>query len=294
MLARGFLSLACSMTAAMAWSAPAVARERQQVDLALVLAVDVSVSMNKDELEIQRAGYAAALKDAEVLRAIQSGPHGRIAVAYFEWAGVTSRQLIVPWTVVGNAEAAAAVAAKLDRPPGWQPRRTSISGALDFGAALLADSPYEADREVIDVSGDGTNNEGRPVTQARDAAVARDITVNGLPIMADLDSFSGNDVARLDDYYERCVIGGPGAFVIAVSDWGEFPAAIRQKFLMEIARQPVQSPQQLPVVLAQAEAGYDCLIGEENYRDSPLRNKNNPEKFQFPNNLPENWRNWKQ
>ena len=293
MLARSLRSLAC-IVAAIAWPAFALAQERPKVDLELVLAVDVSVSMNKQELEIQRAGYAAALKDPEVLQAIQSGPHGRIAVAYFEWAGVTSQQLIVPWTVVGGSEDARAVAAKLDRLPGWQPRRTSISGALDFGVALLADSPYEAERQVIDVSGDGTNNEGRPVTEARDAAVANGVTINGLPVMADLDTFSGNDVARLDDYYRQCVTGGPGSFVISISNWDEFPAAIRRKFLMEIAREPVQSPQRPPVVLAQAAPGYDCLIGERNYRDSPLRNKNNPERFQFPNNLPENWRNWRQ
>ena len=294
MHARSVLSLPCLLAAAVAWSAPALAQDHHKVDLELVLAVDVSVSMNKQELEIQRAGYAAALKDPDVLRAIHSGPYGRIAVTYFEWAGVTSQQLIVPWTIVGSAEDAAAIATKLDRLPSWQPRRTSISGALDFGAALLEASPYDAERQVIDVSGDGTNNEGRPVMDARDAAVAQGITINGLPVMADLDTFSGNDVASLDDYYERCVTGGPSSFVIAVSNWEEFPAAIRRKFLMEIAREPAPYPQKLPVVLAQAGTDYDCLVGERNYRDSPLRNKNNPEWYQFPNNRPENWRNWKQ
>jgi len=293
MPARSLRSFACILTA-LAWPAIAQAQDRPHVDLELVLAVDVSVSMNKQELEIQRAGYAAALRDPEVLRAIQSGAYGRIALAYFEWAGVTSQQLIVPWTVVESAEDASAVAARLDRLPGWQPRRTSISGALDFGVALMADSPYDAERRVIDVSGDGTNNEGPPVTQARDAAVADGITINGLPVMADLDTFSGNDVARLDDYYRQCVTGGPGSFVISVSNWDEFPSAIRRKFLMEIAGRPAQQPQRPPVVLAQAAAGYDCLVGERNYRNSPLRNKNNPEWYQFPNNRPENWRNWKQ
>jgi hypothetical protein len=292
MFASFFRLLVCVAPAFVA--STAAAQERQPVDLELVLAVDVSVSMNRQELEIQRAGYAAALKDADVLRAIQSGPHGRIAVTYFEWAGVTSQQLIVPWTVVGSAEDAASVAERLNRLPAWQPRRTSISGALDYGIALLADSPFESDRRVIDVSGDGTNNEGRPVVAARDAAGAQDVTVNGLPVMADLDTFSTNDVARLDDYYEHCVTGGPGSFVIAVGDWTEFPAAIRRKFLMEIARRPAPPRSRPPVILAQASPAYDCLVGERNYKDSPLRNKNNPERFQFPNNLPENWRNWKQ
>lgn len=271
---------------------PTAAQDAQQVDLNLVLAVDVSVSMSGNELDIQRAGYAAALKDPSVLQAIQSGPNGRIAVAYFEWAGVTSQQTVVPWTIVGNADDAAAVAAKLDRVPTWQPRRTSISGALDFAAVLLAKSPFKAARNVIDISGDGTNNEGRPVTEARDAAVARNITVNGLPLMADLEG-SRTDVQRLDEYYDRCVTGGPGSFVIAVGDWAEFPTAIRRKFLLEIAGGPQRAPERLPVVLAQAKPGYDCLIGERQYLDDPMRNQTNPEKFQWPNNRPENWRKWK-
>jgi hypothetical protein len=182
------------------------------------------------------------------VRAITSGPYGRISLAYFEWAGVTSRELIVPWTMIADAGDAAAFAAKLDRIPAWQPRRTSISGAIDFGVDLLSESPYEARRRVIDISGDGSNNEGPPVTAVRDAAVEQGIVINGLPVMADKVNFSGNDVAHLDVYFQNCVIGGPGSFVIAVNDWAEFPTAIRRKLLLEIARRPPAQPARPPVI----------------------------------------------
>jgi hypothetical protein len=277
------------LAAAAAATPPVFAQSREKVDLELVLAVDISVSMSRDELQIQREGYAAALTDPEVVSAITSGPYGRIALAYFEWAGVTSQKLIVPWTMIGDARDAAAFAARLDRVPAQQPRRTSISGAINFGADLLAQSPYEAGRRVIDISGDGSNNEGPPVTMARDDAVAEGIVINGLPVMADEVNFSGNDVAHLDVYYRNCVIGGPGSFVIAINDWAEFPAAIRRKMLLEIARRPPAQPAQPPVVLAQATAPYDCLVGERLYRDDQFRHRFSPEKFQWPSNRPENW-----
>jgi hypothetical protein len=269
-------------------SADAQVASDNAVDLELVLAVDISISMDKDELKVQRDGYIAALTDPGVLRAIKSGMHGRIAVSYFEWAGVTSQQLIVPWTLIGSAEEAAAVAAQLERLPAWQPRRTSISGALDYGIDLLAQSSYHGIRQVIDISGDGANNEGRPVTTARDAAVAQGITVNGLPLMADKANISVSDVERLDEYYDNCVIGGPGAFTIAVNAWNEYPAALRRKFLLEIANKPaLETPP--PVVLARARAPYDCQIGERLYRNSPHLHKFNPENFQLPSNSPEYW-----
>jgi hypothetical protein len=272
----------------MAAATPASAQSREKVDLELVLAVDISVSMTRDELEIQREGYAAAPTDPDVVRAITSGPYGRISLAYFEWAGVTSRELIVPWTMIADAGDAAAFAAKLDRIPAWQPRRTSISGAIDFGVDLLSESPYEARRRVIDISGDGSNNEGPPVTAARDAAVGQEIVINGLPVMADKVNFSGNDVAHLDVYFQKCVIGGPGSFVIAVNDWAEFPTAIRRKLLLEIARRPPAQPARPPVILAQATP-YDCQAGEQLYLNAPDRNIYSPENFQWPSNRPENW-----
>lgn len=286
---RQFRAIVGMCLAVAAVAAPGSAQSREKVDLELVLAVDISVSMSRDELEIQRDGYAAALTDPEVVSAITSGPYGRISLAYFEWAGVTSQKLIVPWTMIGDGEDAAAFAAKLDRIPAWQPRRTSISGAIDFGVDLLSQSPYQAGRRVIDISGDGSNNEGRPVTVARDEAVADGIVINGLPVMADKVNFSGNDVAHLDVYYQNCVVGGPGSFVIAINAWAEFPAAIRRKLLLEIARRPPAQPARPRVVLAQATAPFDCLVGERLYRDDPFRNKFSPEKFQWPSNRPENW-----
>jgi hypothetical protein len=289
MLSKAAVRLVFGLSAVLAaqlGSADPLAASDTTVDLELVLAVDVSVSMSLNELKIQRDGYVAALTDPDVLRAIKSGPHGRIAVSYFEWAGVTSQQLIVPWTAISGAEEAAAVAAKLERLPTWQPRRTSISGALDYRADLLARSPYDGIRQVIDVSGDGANNEGRPVTMARDAAVARGVAVNGLPVMAGWSNFGRNDVARLDEYYDNCVVGGPGAFVIAVNNWNEFPAAIRRKFLLEIAHKPAR-PIRPPVVLAQTVPPYDCEIGERLYRDDPFLREYNPENFQWPSNRPE-------
>ena len=283
------LAAATAATPASAQSPDRIDLAQEKVDLELVLAVDISVSMSRDELEIQREGYAAALTDPEVVRAITSGPYGRISLAYFEWAGVTSQKLIVSWTMIASAEDAAAFAARLDRIPAQQPRRTSISGAINFGVDLLAESPHEASRRVIDISGDGSNNEGPPVTAARDVAVEQGIVINGLPVMADKVNFSGNDVAHLDVYFENCVIGGPGSFAIAINDWAEFPAAIRRKLLLEIARRPPAQPAPPPVILAQAAAPYDCLVGEQLYLNNPGRNMYSPENFQWPSNRPENW-----
>lgn len=256
------------------------------VDLELVLAVDISVSMNEDELKVQRDGYIAALTDPAVLQVIKSGPHGQIAVTYFEWAGVTSQHLIVPWTLISNATDAEAVAHQLERLPVWQPRRTSISGALDYGARLLDQSPFNSSRQVIDISGDGANNEGRPVTEARDAAVAQGITINGLPVMAENWDFT-DGLEHLDRYYDNCVIGGPGAFTIAVKSWDEYPAALRRKFLLEIANKRAPKIRQ-PLVLVGAARSVDCLIGERRYRDNPNIHMFSPENFQWPANRPQN------
>ena len=262
----------------------------EKVDLELVLAVDISTSMTPDELMLQREGYAAALTDPDVVRAITSGPYGRISVTFFEWAGVTWQKIVVPWTIIANMEDAEAFAKKLDRVPSYQPRRTSISGAINFSMNLFDQNPHEGIRRVIDVSGDGTNNEGPPVTEARDQAVSEGIVINGLPLMTDQVDFSDNDLANLDVYFRSCVSGGPGSFVIPVTDWSEFPAAIRRKLILETS-QKIPSGQGKPtVVLARAESPYDCMIGEKLYREDPLRNRFSPENFQWPSNRPENQR----
>ncbi|MEI5678161.1 MULTISPECIES: DUF1194 domain-containing protein [unclassified Mesorhizobium] len=244
----------------------------EQVDIELVLAVDVSLSMSPDELEIQRHGYAAALTHNDVLQAIADGVHGKIAVTFFEWAGATTQHVIVPWTVIASREDAERVAAQLSASPPNSARRTSISGALEFGGDLFAESGFTSMKRVIDVSGDGPNNQGAPVQGIRDALVRQGITINGLPLMTNGGLASAYDVAELDKYYNDCVIGGPGAFMIPVNDWEQFPEAIRRKLVLELAgpwSQPwrAEAEQGLPVVLAQATAPYDCMVGEKLWRD---------------------------
>lgn len=245
----------------------------EAVDVELVLAVDVSLSMSPDELEIQRAGYAAALTDPNVLRAIADGAHGKIAVTYFEWAGNTSHHIIVPWTTIATREDAERVAKRLSASPPNSARRTSISAALEFGADLFAESGYRGNKRVIDISGDGPNNQGAPIVAIRDQLVAQGITINGLPLMTNGGLTTSYDVQDLDHYYERCVIGGPGAFMIPVNEWSQFPEAIRRKLVLELASNDAVlggeafSGSRPPVILAQAEAGYDCMIGEKLWRN---------------------------
>lgn len=240
----------------------------ETVDVELILAVDVSLSMSPGELAIQRDGYAAALRHEQVIRAIREGVHGKIALTYVEWAGVTVQQVVVPWTIISNAEEAYAFAEKLTLHPPQSARRTSISGALYFAADLFAESSYRGLKRVVDVSGDGPNNQGGLVVQARDALVEQGITINGLPLMTDGGFTSVYDVAELDAYYRDCVIGGPGAFLIPVNDWSQFPEAVRRKLVLELAGGPGPGEVLGGVVPASAAPGsYDCEIGEKMWRD---------------------------
>jgi hypothetical protein len=236
------------------------ARAETEVDIELVLAVDVSRSMSPAELEIQRRGYAEALVSDEVLSAIADGYTGRIALTYMEWAGDGSTRVIVDWTAVGSRAEADAVAAALLAHTPYGLRRTSISGALTAAAGLFEENGFTSFRQVIDVSGDGPNNHGTPVTRARDAALAEGIVINGLPLMT-RDAYGGMwHLDDLDVYYAACVTGGPGSFVLPVHDWSEFPAAVRRKLVLEIAGTPATERALIPV---QAAAPYDCLIGEK-------------------------------
>ena len=242
------------------------ARAQTLVDLQLVLAVDISRSMDQDEQSLQRAGYVTALRDPEVIAAIQGGPLGRIAVTYVEWAGQGLQTVLVPWTLIDSAESAGLVADALAVQPLQRLRRTSISNALTFSAAHFERSGFESARRVIDISGDGPNNQGFRVTDARDAVIDQGITINGLPIMLKTGYPSGFfDVQNLDLYYEDCVIGGFGAFLVTVQDPAEFAGAIRRKLILEIAgRMP--PPQAVPAQWTQAQAPFtetDCQIGEK-------------------------------
>lgn len=232
-----------------------------RVDLELVLAVDISRSMDLDEQALQRAGYVAAFRDPEVLRAIGSGALGRIAVSYFEWAGTGLQRVVLPWTLVEDAPSAERVARVLAAAPFDAQRRTSISDALLFGAALFRTSGFASDRRVIDISGDGPNNQGLSVVLARDRVLDQGIIVNGLPIMLKQRSPSGFfDVGDLDAYYEDCVIGGFGAFIVTVVDPAEFVTAIRRKLVLEIAS---AAPHRIPAQASKPLAPADCLAGEK-------------------------------
>lgn len=240
------------------------------VDVELILAVDVSLSMSPEELAIQRDGYAAALTHEEVIRAIRDGVHGKIAVAYIEWAGQGMQHVVAPWTVIASLEDAAGVAEQLTLHPPRSARRTSISGALLFAADLFAESGHRGVKRVVDVSGDGPNNQGAPVAAARDALVAQGITINGLPLMTEGGYASIYDLADLDLYYRDCVIGGPGAFMLPVNDWTQFPEAVRRKLVLELAGGPrPYDPEYRPAPLLRAASASngDCEIGERLWRE---------------------------
>ena len=234
------------------------------VDVELVLAVDVSYSMDMDELAIQREGYAQAITSKEFLQALKAGPSGKITVTYFEWAASTDQKIIIPWRVIDGPETADAVAAEIMKTPIRRASRTSISGEINFAMPLFDENPHRGLRRVIDISGDGANNNGSPVTLARDAALEKGIIINGLPIMVKEPSYSTMDIENLDIYYEDCVIGGPGSFVVTIKERDKFKEAIRTKLLLEIAG---RTPERPVVPAAGREARVNCMIGEKIWQD---------------------------
>ncbi len=234
------------------------------VDVELVLAVDVSYSMDMDELAIQREGYAQAIVSKEFLQALKTGPNGKISVTYFEWAASTDQKIIIPWRVIDGPETADAVANEIMKTPIRRASRTSISGAINFAMPLFDENPHRGLRRVIDISGDGPNNNGTPVTLARDAALEKGIVINGLPIMVKEPSYSTMDIDNLDFYYEDCVIGGPGSFVVSIKDRDKFKEAIRTKLLLEVAG---RTPERPVVPVAEKEPRVNCLIGEKIWQD---------------------------
>lgn len=233
-----------------------------EVDAELVLAVDVSRSMTPNELEIQRRGYAAALASDEVISAITGGLIGRVAIIYVEWAGYYSHRVIVDWRVISSKNDAQAFADELTAKFDSSLRRTSISGALDYASKLFETNAYISNRQIIDISGDGPNNQGRAVLEARAEALEKGIVINGLPLMTKEGMGSIFHLDNLDDYYRNCVIGGPGSFVLPVTDWQQFPAAVRHKIVLELAGTHLP-----PIVHAAftriADDNADCLVGEK-------------------------------
>ena len=248
--------------------APLTSAAQTEVDLELVLAVDISRSMDQGELRLQRDGYVAALRDPEVHHVIAQGLLGRIAVLYVEWSGPSTVIPLGGWTLIDGPAAAGALADQLAESRLNSGVGTSISGAIDFAVSAFRDNGFDGMRRVIDISGDGPNNGGRPVTEARDEALAEGIAINGLPVML-RPGGPPFGLAELDVYYEDCVIGGPFAFALPVRAPENFAETIRRKLILDIAAAPDDAPDAAAVVpvqfgLAPPAAGprVDCLIGE--------------------------------
>ena len=217
-------------------AAGTVRAEDIPVDLELVLAVDVSGSVDEQEARLQREGYIAAIASDRVTEAIGSGAMGRIAVMYMEWSNDNYQRIVVPWTLIDSPMSARVFASALTEADYVSGRWTSISGGIDLAVASFESNGYEGLRRVIDVSGDGYNNSGRPVTAARDDAVRNGIVINGLPILNDRPNpWGGMPPQDLERYYEDFVIGGPGSFVVAARDFEDFGRAVLAKLIREIA-----------------------------------------------------------
>ncbi len=245
-----------------------MANAARPVDLELVLAVDVSDSIDPAEARLQRDGYIAALTDPAVLDAVRHGPLGRIAVTYAEYAGFGHYRVVVDWAVIDGAESARAFAALLAAATLDTRRRTSIGDAIMLSLARFGDNGYDGTRRIVDISGDAPNNYGVPVTAARDAAVAAGVTVNGLPILPQPGEIETHGAIRaLDLYYEDCVIGGPGAFIVVAEGYAAFAQAIRRKLIREIAG---VAPARIHRAAARAEPDRPpCNIGEWLWFNAP-------------------------
>jgi hypothetical protein len=241
------------LPALLAWGAPAAADDHLAVDAAIVLAVDSSGSMDIEERGIQRDGYADALRHPDLMQAVTAGRHGRVAFSYFEWAGYPRPETLIPWRVVDGQEAAAALGTEIAGLETTPARGTSIARAIDFATGLFDGDGFGDAKRIIDISADGPNNTGPPVTGARDRAMARGVTVNGLPILVR----PSRGMQELDLYFANCVIGGDGAFLLAVRAREELAVSIRRKLILEVSGDPPEA-----LVPAAEPWGIDCLIGE--------------------------------
>lgn len=219
-------------------TAPA-ARAADKVDLLLVLAADVSRSVDATKFQLQRDGYAAAVANRQVIEAIRSGRNGKIAVAFVEWSGFGNQKVVIDWMAIDGPKAAQEFGTRLLESPRSFADRTSISGGIDFALAQFARAPFASERRTIDVSGDGTNNAGRDVGQARDEALALGITINGLVILSETplpwNPEHTNPPGGLANYYRNNVTGGPGSFVLEAKNFNSFGQAIIKKLVAEIA-----------------------------------------------------------
>jgi hypothetical protein len=231
--------------------APAAPSQQTEVDVALVLAIDASGSIDHNEAELQRKGIAEAFLSKEVIQAIQSGSLGRIGVAaiYFSSRQYGVMSVPVNWMIVRDQKSAEDFVRTLISAPRQSARGTSISDALELSQRMLEKGPYRSAKQVVDVSGDGENNAGRRLLDVRDELLAQSITINGLPI---IDETTSQD---LDKYYEGCVIGGPGSFVVAAKGFGDFARAMRRKLILEISGlTPREAPGATPLLQKVAAA----------------------------------------
>jgi len=237
-------AIAFALAAAASLAARPALAEEGTVDLLLVLAADVSRSVDEKKFKLQRDGYAAAIADPRVVRAMTAGPAGRIALCFIEWASNGEQTVVIDWIAVAGDGDAKGISARVREAPRSFMGRTSISAAIDYSMAHLARSPFQAPRRVIDVSGDGTNNSGRPVTQARDEAIAAGVTINGLVILSEVPLPTNpqhtHPPGGLTAYYENNVIGGPGAFVLEAENFESFGQLMISKLIKEIAAAPAR------------------------------------------------------
>jgi len=236
------LQLCGSLMALLASSSSAPAAQQQQVDLKLVLATDVSGSIDNDELQLEREGTAGAFLDPDVIKAIQSGALGRIAVAMIDFSSPQFDKVVIDWQIVHDKASAAAFAGAVHDLPRTPGRRTSVSSALELGSLLIEASEKDivATRKAIDVAGDGPNNDGNAMQDVHDKTIAQGIVVNGLPIM---DDQANGYYPDLDKYYAACVAGGRGSFVVVVHSYKDFEAAMRHKLILEISQNETQIKQ---------------------------------------------------
>ena len=251
---------AACVAAMLTMAAPAEAKEAKDVDLELVLAVDVSGSIDEDEARLQREGFATAITNPHILRAIRSGPLGRVAVMYVEWSGLDRHHIVADWTVIADEGDARDFAETISDGSPFRGQWTSISSVIDQSMKYLESSPYRGARRVIDISGDGENNNGDPIMGARDRAIAAGVTINGLPIINGRTGPNGMAPPEdLDGYYRDCVIGGPGAFLVVARGFSDFARAIRRKLFLELSGwQP--APRRVRAAL---RPKVDCLTGEK-------------------------------
>ena len=268
-----FLAAAAALSFAVLAMAP-VARANLPVDLALILAVDVSESVDRQEANQQRQGYVQAIQAEEVVEAILGGPRGRVAMTYVEWAGPNHLYVILDWAVIDSAQAAFRFANRLDRQEITQGYTTSITSLMRRTPDIFASLAVPADRRVLDISGDGPNNDGGLVHRARDRLVDAGVTINGLPILNDRPAPSGYpSLEDLPAYFRNCVVGGAGAFQVAAEGFDAFATAIKRKLVFEIAALPPKREDRPRLLrLAAAETEYDCSIGEKQSRER-IRNK---------------------